>query len=79
MPAIFIYDGFRGGVGLTKRGFEVIDVWLEATGEIITECDCEDGCPSCVQGSQCGSGNEPLDKKAALLILKEIEKKCSLY
>jgi DEAD/DEAH box helicase domain-containing protein len=74
MPAIFIYDGFQGGVGLTKRGFEVIEMWLEATGGIITECDCEDGCPSCVQDSQCGSGNEPLDKKAALLILREIKK-----
>jgi len=74
MPAIFIYDGFQGGVGLTKRGFEVIEMWLEATGKIITECDCEDGCPSCVQDPQCGSGNEPLDKKAALLILGEIKK-----
>jgi len=74
LPAIFIYDGFQGGVGLTKRGFQVIGEWFEATEKIITECSCEDGCPSCVQDSQCGSGNEPLDKKAALFILREIKK-----
>ncbi|MEF9437383.1 MAG: DEAD/DEAH box helicase, partial [Candidatus Mariimomonas ferrooxydans] len=74
MPAIFIYDGIQGGVGLTKRGFKVFDKWLETTEKIITECPCEDGCPSCVQDSQCGSGNDPLDKKAALLILEEIKK-----
>ncbi|MBI5049968.1 MAG: DEAD/DEAH box helicase [Nitrospirae bacterium] len=74
MPAIFIYDGYEGGIGLTKRALEVIDKWLEATGRILTECPCEDGCPSCVQDPQCGSGNEPLDKKAAVLILNEIKK-----
>jgi DEAD/DEAH box helicase domain-containing protein len=74
VPAIFVYDGFQGGVGLTKRGFEVIEKWLETTEQLITDCDCEEGCPSCVQDAQCGSGNEPLDKAAALLILREIKK-----
>ncbi len=73
MPAIFIYDGFQGGVGLTKRGLDVMEIWLEATKKIITECPCEEGCPSCVQDSQCGSGNDPLDKKAALVILEELK------
>jgi len=72
VPTIFIYDGYQGGVGLTRRGFEVIDKWLETTERIITECPCEKGCPSCVQDPQCGSGNEPLNKRAALLILKQI-------
>ena len=74
LPAIFLYDGFQGGVGLTKRGFEVIEMWFDATEKIITECPCESGCPSCVQDSQCGSGNEPLDKKAALFILRAVKK-----
>ena len=73
-PAIFIYDGFQHGVGLTKRGFDVFGQWLDATEKIIIDCPCEEGCPSCVQDSQCGSGNDPLDKNAALLILGEIKK-----
>jgi DEAD/DEAH box helicase domain-containing protein len=35
------------------------------------ECSCEDGCPSCVQDPQCGSGNQPLDKKGAKELLRK--------
>jgi DEAD/DEAH box helicase domain-containing protein len=63
--AIFIYDGQEGGVGLTRRGFEVAGEWFRTTVGIIGECPCLGGCPSCVQDPQCGSGNEPLDKEGA--------------
>ena len=68
-PAIFIYDGYEGGIGLTKRGAEVIGDWLMATLKVIDECPCEEGCPSCVQDPQCGSGNQPLDKEGARNLL----------
>lgn len=73
-PSIFIYDGYEGGIGLTRRGLEVIDRWLDATEKVIVECPCQGGCPSCVYDSQCGSGNDPLDKKAALLILQDVKR-----
>jgi len=69
-PAIFIYDGYEGGVGLTKRAFDVIEEWFETALSIIVECPCEEGCPSCVQDPQCGSGNQPLDKEGAAFLLK---------
>ncbi|MEW6675465.1 MAG: DEAD/DEAH box helicase [Nitrospirota bacterium] len=69
-PAIFIYDGYEGGIGLTKRAIEVIKDWLMATLRVIEECHCEDGCPSCVQDPQCGSANQPLDKEGARLLLR---------
>lgn len=72
-PVIFIYDGYEGGIGLTRRGFGIIEEWFKVTERIITECPCLEGCPSCVQDPQCGSGNEPLDKEAALLTLREIK------
>ncbi|HXG52463.1 MAG TPA: DEAD/DEAH box helicase [candidate division Zixibacteria bacterium] len=68
-PTIFIYDGYEGGIGLTRRAMEVLREWLEATRHLLRECDCEDGCPSCVQDPQCGSGNEPLDKRGAIFLL----------
>jgi DEAD/DEAH box helicase domain-containing protein len=68
-PAIFIYDGYEGGIGLTKRGAEVIGDWLMAALKVIDECPCEEGCPSCVQDPQCGSGNQPLDKEGARNLL----------
>ncbi|MDQ1334343.1 MAG: box helicase protein [Thermodesulfobacteriota bacterium] len=67
--AIFIYDAYPGGVGLAQRGFETIFELLEKTWEVIKECPCEEGCPSCIHSPKCGSGNKPLDKGAARLIL----------
>jgi DEAD/DEAH box helicase domain-containing protein len=69
-PALFIYDGFEGGIGLTKRAFDVIEEWFRAALTVITECPCEHGCPSCVQDPQCGSGNQPLDKEGAKCLLR---------
>ncbi len=69
-PVIFIYDGYEGGIGLTKRVMEMIGDWFKATLKIIDECPCEEGCPSCVQDPQCGSANQPLDKEGARSLLK---------
>jgi DEAD/DEAH box helicase domain-containing protein len=66
--AIFIYDGYPGGVGLAQRGFEIVLELLEKTRRHVKSCACEDGCPSCIHSPKCGSGNKPLDKRAALVI-----------
>jgi DEAD/DEAH box helicase domain-containing protein len=71
-PVIFIYDGYPGGVGLSERAYETMEDLLTTTFEMIRDCECEEGCPSCVQSPKCGSGNHPLDKKGALLILGHI-------
>ena len=71
-PVIFIYDGYPGGVGLTERAYETMEELLATTFEMIRDCGCEDGCPSCVQSPKCGNGNHPLDKRGALLILGHI-------
>lgn len=63
--AIFIYDGYPGGVGLAARAYEILEDLLQRTLELIADCPCEDGCPSCIHSPKCGSGNKPLDKSAA--------------
>jgi DEAD/DEAH box helicase domain-containing protein len=68
--AIFIYDGYPGGVGLAQHGFEVVLELLQKTLEHLKTCECEDGCPSCIHSPKCGNGNKPLDKKAAILTLE---------
>lgn len=68
--AIFIYDGHAGGVGLAKRGYEVILELLEKTVDLVKTCECEEGCPSCIHSPKCGSGNKPLDKEGAILLLE---------
>ncbi len=68
-PAIFIYDGYPGGIGLAAKGYQDIEILLEKTYQLLTNCDCDEGCPSCIHSPKCGSGNKPLDKLAALFIL----------
>jgi DEAD/DEAH box helicase domain-containing protein len=73
---IFIYDAFPGGVGIAEKGFELMTELWKATLETISECPCESGCPSCIQSPRCGSNNEPLDKEAAVLILRGLLERC---
>ena len=63
--AVFIYDGYPGGVGLSGRAFQILEDLLQRTLELIADCPCEEGCPSCIHSPKCGSGNKPLDKNAA--------------
>jgi DEAD/DEAH box helicase domain-containing protein len=60
--AIFIYDGYPGGAGISERGFTSGERLLRATLEAIRICPCQRGCPACVQSPKCGNGNDPLDK-----------------
>jgi DEAD/DEAH box helicase domain-containing protein len=67
--AIFVYDGHPGGAGFSERGFAALRRWLQATRATVASCECESGCPSCVQSPKCGNGNDPLDKAGAVRVL----------
>jgi DEAD/DEAH box helicase domain-containing protein len=71
--AVFIYDGIAGGAGLNREAFKRADSLLENTLGVIQGCNCESGCPSCVHSPKCGSGNRPIDKTAAVFILKRLK------
>jgi DEAD/DEAH box helicase domain-containing protein len=67
---IFIYDGYPGGIGIVEKGYEIIEELWAATLRAIEECPCREGCPACIQSPKCGNNNEPLDKRAAIILLK---------
>jgi len=69
-PAIFLYDGVPGGAGLADRAYSELTVLLTKTRELIDACPCGAGCPACIQSPRCGNGNKPLDKAAALYVLR---------
>jgi DEAD/DEAH box helicase domain-containing protein len=66
---IFVYDGYPGGVGLTRRAYESVVDLTERTLAMIRDCPCEGGCPACVQSPHCGNANEPLAKDLAADLL----------
>ncbi|MEK6326823.1 MAG: DEAD/DEAH box helicase [Actinomycetota bacterium] len=71
-PTIFIYDGYPGGVGIARRGFDRFERLVADAAKLIGECPCADGCPSCVQSPKCGNLNEPLHKQGALELMTAI-------
>jgi len=71
-PAVFVYDGYAGGMGLTAKAFTTMSGLLEQTRNIVSDCPCDLGCPSCVHSPKCGSGNRPIDKQTCLFILRQL-------
>lgn len=71
-PTVFVYDGHPGGAGFAERAYAAAAAWLTATAELIEECPCEAGCPSCIQSPKCGNGNSPLSKSGAVKALRVV-------
>jgi DEAD/DEAH box helicase domain-containing protein len=71
-PTIFVYDGHAGGVGITERGFDRFEDWVDDTARMLRQCPCSAGCPSCVQSPKCGNLNEPLDKAGSRTLLERM-------
>lgn len=66
-PAILVYDNVPGGIGLSRKLYDLRNFWIERAIEVIQDCQCESGCPACV-----GPVGEPGygGKKEALALLK---------
>ena len=72
-PTLFLYDQYPGGVGLSEKAYEMQELLLEHALNIVTDCPCERGCPSCVgPETEVGSNGKAL----AAEILKELIKAC---
>jgi DEAD/DEAH box helicase domain-containing protein len=71
-PVIFVYDGYEGGIGLAEKAYELLPEVLISAHELVRDCGCDDGCPSCIYSPKCGNDNQPLDKKATILILEDL-------
>jgi len=68
-PALYLYDAYPGGIGLSEPLYRLHDTLLNRTRELIKACACENGCPSCV--GPAGETGERA-KETALVILDRL-------
>ena len=55
-PTVFIYDNYPGGVGFSDKLYELHEELFRTAYRLITQCECENGCPSCVGPFEAFSG-----------------------
>jgi DEAD/DEAH box helicase domain-containing protein len=68
-PSIVIYDQVPAGIGFSQKLFEIHAQLVARAFELVSQCGCEDGCPSCVgPGGENGAGS----KRSTLAILKNL-------
>ncbi|MFZ5857373.1 MAG: DEAD/DEAH box helicase [Chloroflexota bacterium] len=68
-PSAVLYDEIPAGIGFSQKLFEIHDELLTRALQLVSECPCEDGCPSCVgPAGENGIGG----KEETLAILKEL-------
>ena len=79
--ALFLHDRYPGGMGFARRCLEQFDAIVQTIAEVIRNCGCLDGCPSCVGSAVPPSAMTDLDssvrgripdKRAALFLLDEL-------
>ncbi len=79
-PTAFVYDRHPGGIGFSEKAYEMIEDVMTACWMVVSECECEAGCPSCVGapvpsvGDGHARGAIP-DKEASLVLLHAMLKK----
>jgi DEAD/DEAH box helicase domain-containing protein len=69
LPAVVLFDAIPAGIGFSQKLFEIHTELLRRSMELVLECPCEDGCPSCVgPAGENGVGG----KQETVAILKEL-------
>lgn len=46
-PTVIVYDNIAGGVGLAHKAYGMQEMLLDRALDIVSQCPCEYGCPSC--------------------------------
>jgi DEAD/DEAH box helicase domain-containing protein len=58
-PVVVIYEQVPAGVGFSERLYELHDEIMLRTTQLVRDCECQDGCPSCVgPGGEQGAGSK---------------------
>jgi DEAD/DEAH box helicase domain-containing protein len=77
--ALFLHDRYPGGMGFARRCLDQFEEIMNTIADVIRDCGCPDGCPSCVGSAVPPSAMTDLDSgvrgripdKSAALFLAE--------
>ncbi len=47
-PTVILYDKVPAGIGLAEKLYRIQDEVLARAFDLVSECDCKEGCPSCI-------------------------------
>ncbi len=64
-PTLYLYDTIPGGMGLAEKLFELHGELLRQCRQMVLDCPCPSGCPSCV-------GPDGVSKRAVLELLNRL-------
>jgi DEAD/DEAH box helicase domain-containing protein len=68
-PVVLIYDRIPAGIGFSQRLYELHETLINRAFDLVNDCECVDGCPSCVgPGGENGSGG----KRETLALLQAL-------
>lgn len=70
--AVYVYDSFGAGIGISHPVFKRLDEVLRLARDTIASCPCTTGCPGCIVLSRRPEGNRDLSKAGALYLLEEL-------
>jgi DEAD/DEAH box helicase domain-containing protein len=69
MPVVVVFDQLGNALGFSQKLFELHAELMRSAYDLVKECDCADGCPSCVgPGGELGKGS----KRETLALLEEL-------
>ena len=69
-PSVVLYDQIPAGIGFSQKLYEMHADLVARALELVSECECKDGCPSCVgPGGENGLGG----KQETLQILRLLQ------
>ena len=69
-PSVVLYDQVPAGIGFSQKLYEMHPELVARALELVSECECKDGCPSCVgPGGENGFGG----KQETLEILRVLQ------
>ena len=68
-PTLILYDNCPGGIGLSQKAYGARDLLLEKALQVVSDCSCKKGCPSCV-GPVGEIGQD--GKQTAMYLLREL-------